>query len=89
MDHHRRLLPYIPEVGPRWMQRLFASLVPHNGVRRMKDFIDRMHEESKGIYRSKLDALVRGDEAVAKQVGEGKDVMSILSEYRIRVFMAC
>ena len=55
----------------------------------MKDFIDRMHEESKGIYRSKLDALVRGDEAVAKQVGEGKDVMSILSEYRIRVFMAC
>ena len=46
----------------------------------MKNFIDRMHEESKRIYRAKLDALARGDEAVEKQVGEGRDVMSILSE---------
>ena len=80
LDHYRRLLPYIPDIGPRWLQGLFASFAPHGGVRRMKNFIDRMHEESKRIYRAKLDALARGDEAVEKQVGEGRDVMSILSE---------
>ena len=47
----------------------------------MKTFIDGLHQESVKIYNAKLDALARGDEAVSKQVGEGKDVMSILSKH--------
>ena len=80
MNHLRRALPYIPQVGPPALQRALVGMIPHDGIQRVVTFIDRMHAEGKKIYRAKLDAFARGDEAVAKQVGEGRDVMSILSE---------
>ena len=39
---------------------------------------DMAHE----IYRAKMDALAAGEEAVVQQIGEGKDIMSKLCEYR-------
>ena len=80
LNHHRRLLPYIPTFGPPALQRKIVELVPHKGLQLIKTFIDGLHDESVKIYRAKLEALEDGDEAVAKQVGEGKDLMSILSE---------
>ena len=56
------------------------ELIPHEGVQKMKIFIDGMQRESEKIYRAKLDALAHGNEAVKRQVGEGKDLLSILSE---------
>ena len=38
-----------------------------------------MQERSVAIYEAKKAALARGDEAVTRQIGEGKDLMSILS----------
>ena len=46
----------------------------------MKTFVDGIKRESEKIYRAKLDALSQGNEAVTQQVGEGKDVLSILGE---------
>ena len=54
------------------------ELIPHEGVQKMKIFIDGMQRESEKIYRAKLDALAHGNEAVKRQVGEGKDLLSIL-----------
>ena len=81
LHHLRGLLPYIPNIGPPALQRKLVDLIPHKGVRLMKKFVDGMHRESVKIYKAKLEALARGDEAVAKQVGEGKDIMSILSKH--------
>ena len=80
MNHLRRLLPYIPSIGPRALQRKLVDLVPHQGVQQLKAFSDGMQEKSVGLYRSKLDALARGDEAVTRQLGEGKDILTIMSE---------
>ena len=80
LNKYRRLVPYFPRIGPTWLQRKIVEAVPHEGVQRMKDFIDGMHNQAVAIYREKLEALARGDEAVSKQVGEGKDIMSILSK---------
>jgi len=40
---------------------------------------DYMWNLSKEIYEGKQRALAEGDEVVAKQVGKGKDILSILS----------
>lgn len=80
MDHLRRLLPYIPDVGSPAMRAKLVEMIPHEGLRNMKTFIDALRMQSLAVYRQKQRALEHGDEAVLKQVGEGKDVMSILSE---------
>ena len=38
-----------------------------------------MEAQSKNIFHGKRTALEKGDEAVVHQIGEGKDIMSILS----------
>ena len=78
-DHLRRILPYLPDVGTPAFRGKLVELVPHAGVQEMKQFIDTMYRRSVEIYREKLRALDLGDEAVSNQVGEGKDIMSILS----------
>ncbi|KAI0716897.1 cytochrome P450 [Earliella scabrosa] len=78
VDHLRRLLPYLPDFGSPALRRKLVEMVPHEGLQRMKAFVDTMHRRSVEIFREKQRALQRGDEAVMKQVGEGKDIMSIL-----------
>ena len=81
VDHLRRLLPYLPDFGSPALRRKLVEMVPHEGLQRMKAFVDTMHRRSVEIFREKQHALQRGDEAVMKQVGEGKDIMSILSAF--------
>ena len=47
-------------------------------VQKVKKIVDVMAETSGDIYREKLTALNKGDESVLRQMGDGKDVMSIL-----------
>lgn len=42
--------------------------------------VDVMHKTSVGIIRSRTSALEEDKKAMNKQVGRGKDIMSILSE---------
>ncbi|KAF9806968.1 hypothetical protein IEO21_08435 [Rhodonia placenta] len=74
----RRLLPYVHKLGPVWFRRLVMQYFPIKNVREAKMCVDTMHRCSTEIYKSKKIALARGEEAVLKQVGEGKDIMSIL-----------
>lgn len=40
-----------------------------------------MHNESIAIYNAKKEALAKGgNDALAQQIGKGKDIMSILRE---------
>lgn len=56
------------------------GMVPHEGIRQMKAIIDTLHRRSSEIYAAKKRALEQGDQELAMQIGEGKDIMSILSE---------
>ena len=53
-------------------------MLPHKDVQALKEVMDIMHEESVTLYGEKKEALARGDEAVQRQVGGGKDILSIL-----------
>jgi hypothetical protein len=41
---------------------------------------DSINASSRGIYETKKRLLQSGDEATIKQVGDGKDIISLLSE---------
>ncbi|EJF59817.1 cytochrome P450 [Dichomitus squalens LYAD-421 SS1] len=74
----RRLVPYVSDLGPPAFRRWLLDMFPHKGVQQLKSIVDVMHERSLEIFQLKKQALEQGDEAVAHQVGEGKDIMSIL-----------
>lgn len=76
----RMLLDPIALLGPPWLGRFFIGAIPNNHVRTLRNIVDVMHTRSVEIVTEKKVALSRGDEALARQVGEGKDVMSILRE---------
>ena len=73
--------PFV-NLGPTWFRRAIVEMIPFKQVQRLKNVVDVMHKRSVEIVTEKKAALQRGDEALAQQVGEGKDVMSILRTYR-------
>jgi hypothetical protein len=55
--------------------------VPWKTLHDVRDKVIYMHELSASIYREKKHALEQGDEAVARQIGRGKDILSVLSKW--------
>ena len=64
----------IPE---RWLEPL-GKITPIPGLRDMIRYSSTLKQKSREIYNQKKAALLQGDEALALQVGEGKDIMSVL-----------
>ena len=56
------------------------ELTPVRVVQRLREIADILQERSVLIVNEKKAALARGDEALKQQIGEGRDVMSILRE---------
>lgn len=52
--------------------------IPWPNVNRLVHLSDVMYETSKMILTEKKAALEKGDSAVVNQIGEGRDIMSIL-----------
>ncbi len=74
------LLPYVADIGPAAFRRRIVEALPINNIQRLKDISDIMYERSVLIYNEKKAALEKGDDALKHQVGEGRDIMSILRE---------
>lgn len=70
-----QLNDYVPF---RKLKRFLVASTPSRAVRDLKRFVDTMDERSYAIYYDKRRALLTGDEALKQQIGEGKDIMSVL-----------
>lgn len=55
------------------------NLIPNPKIQYFKGLVDYMTKQAKDLIAMKRLAFEAGDEAVMQQVGEGKDIMSILS----------
>jgi hypothetical protein len=55
------------------------DLLPWKALHDIRDISDLFHKTSLEILEDKRRALAEGDEAVERQIGQGKDIMSILS----------
>ena len=77
----RVLLPTLSKIGSANFRRFVVDMVPWKNVRRLRDISDTLHHIAVEIYETKKRAIEGGDDAVARQIGGGKDIMSILSEH--------
>jgi hypothetical protein len=60
-----------------------VDIVPWKNLHNLRDIVDVLHNTAVEILEAKRKALEDGDEAVTQQIGHGKDIMSILSAYRL------
>ena len=56
------------------------NAVPWKAIHEVRDMVMYRHEFSVKVYEEKKRALEEGDEAVTRQLGQGKDILSILSK---------
>ena len=77
----RLLLPYVSDIGSAAFRRHIVEALPSKGVQRLRDISDIMYERSILIFNEKKAALAKGDDALKHQIGEGRDIMSILRMY--------
>lgn len=77
----RLMLPALSKIGTASFRRRVVEMVPNSDVQRLREISDVMHERSVLIYNEKKAALEKGDESLKHQIGEGRDIMSILREY--------
>lgn len=63
-----------------------VNLLPWKNLHDLRDIVDTMYKTSVEIFESKKRAMMEGDDAVATQIGRGKDLLSTLST-RIFAFL--
>ncbi|PPQ88841.1 hypothetical protein CVT25_010440 [Psilocybe cyanescens] len=74
----RYLLPTIVKIGTPKMRRIVMGCLPWKALHEARDIADVLHNICVEIFESKKKALAEGDIAVSKQIGQGKDILSIL-----------
>jgi cytochrome P450 len=72
------ILSTLVKIGSPRFQRWVIGLLPWKTLHQLRDIVDILHNTSVEIFESKKRALAEGDEAVAAQIGQGKDILSIL-----------
>ena len=75
------ILPGLTRIFSDDTIRAVLRRFPHKEMQNMMDISDTMIRRSQEIIDQKKQALKKGDEALVHQIGEGKDIMSILREY--------
>ncbi|CCM06148.1 uncharacterized protein FIBRA_09621 [Fibroporia radiculosa] len=72
------LVPLVANIGPAWFRRSVTSLIPSRQLQRVRTIVDTMSAKSSEIFTLKKAAIREGSESLVQQVGEGKDIMSLL-----------
>ncbi|KAK7688260.1 hypothetical protein QCA50_008630 [Cerrena zonata] len=73
-----RFMPFFAQIGPAWLRRKAIENVPIDRIKKSIEISDTLVRTVSEILDSKKTALASGDEAVTSQIGEGKDIISIL-----------
>jgi hypothetical protein len=66
-------------LGTPKFRRFILNLIPWKTLHELRDISDVFHNTALEIVNSKKRALEDGDEAVARQISQGKDILSILA----------
>ena len=75
----REMLPFVEKLGPSWFRRkVLVDWSPSKSLRHVGNIVDTMDETSREVVKKKKQALEKGEEEVLKQIGKGKDILSIL-----------
>ena len=79
MTFLRMYLTPLVRLGTPKFRRFILDIIPWKTLHQLRDISDVIHNTAVEIVTSKKRALEDGDKAVERQIGQGKDVLSILS----------
>ncbi|KAI0644414.1 cytochrome P450 [Trametes meyenii] len=74
----KQYIPVFEAIVPWSWRRTVVKLLPSPALKKIIATSDTLWHQSTEIYTQKKEALMSGDEAVKQQVGEGKDLISLL-----------
>ncbi|KAH7907754.1 cytochrome P450 [Hygrophoropsis aurantiaca] len=74
----RQFIHLAVKIGPASFRKRLVKVTPWKTLQELNDIVDIMDRTSAEVFESKKAALEKGDEAVLQQVGQGKDIMSVL-----------
>ncbi|EIN07006.1 cytochrome P450 [Punctularia strigosozonata HHB-11173 SS5] len=74
----RELLPWVTMLGIPTLFERMLPYIPIKRVQHIRNITATLDEASHEVYQSKKEAIQRGDDAIMHQLGQGKDIMSIL-----------
>ena len=75
---HSVLMPIALKIGTPCFRRAIVDLIPSEIIRKLRDIVVILYNTSVEILEIKKEALRGGDQALAAQIGKGKDIISIL-----------
>ncbi|KAJ3994079.1 cytochrome P450 [Lentinula boryana] len=78
------VLPYVSWIGTPAFRRSIVNRLPWRDLHHLRDMIDYMYRIAQVIYESKKRALEMGDQAIALQIGRGKDLINILMKENMK-----
>ena len=79
-------LAHAVKIGSPNFRRFMVNLLPWKDLHDLRDIVDTMYKTSVEIFESKKKAMMDGDDAVATQIGHGKDILSTLSTRTLPAF---
>ncbi|KAF7330916.1 hypothetical protein MVEN_02431300 [Mycena venus] len=73
-----QLLPFLLRTTTPSFRRWMIDYIPLPDLRLARDLVDVMDNNSRRILAKKRETISKGDIAVLEQIGQGKDIMSLL-----------
>ncbi|KAI0270655.1 cytochrome P450 [Gloeopeniophorella convolvens] len=74
----RQFFPAVSMYFPHKLLKVVGEVLPWENLHRLMKVTSTIHTHAEAIFRSKMGSLARGDDAIVKQMDEGKDILSIL-----------
>ncbi|KAI0764536.1 cytochrome P450 [Trametes elegans] len=81
LQQWRPLLPWLKRLFPAAWLRFGAGVIPSRPLQRMKAISDSVNATARQILSQKEEALQEGDKTMIQEIGERKDLMSILMQH--------
>ncbi len=75
----RNLFPYVTKIFHPKVLKFMGKAIPWRALNRAIYLTGTMHANARDIYETKKRLLESGDSATVKQIGDGKDIISLLS----------
>ncbi|KAH9056545.1 cytochrome P450 [Lactarius vividus] len=82
---YRNLFPYVYKIFHPKILQIVGKMLPWPGLNHLMDLAEAMDAQARGVYETKKRLLESGDDATAKQIGEGKDLISLLMQASVAV----
>lgn len=73
-----RFIPFFSRIGSASFRKKVVERFPNARVRKLAAISEALDTTAKEILRTKRAAIAAGDQAVSEQIGQGKDIMSVL-----------